>query len=221
MKCLFKWLFRLSFLLVLLLVALVLGKDAILKAAAERQIRTQTGMDVKIGRFSAGIFSPVVTIENFRLYNTPEFGGAPFVDIPELHVEYDRFALTRRKLHITLLRFHLAELNIVKNESGHTNIESMMNNAGPQRPRNHGGADVEFTGIDVLNLSLGKVRLLDLKDRKKSGESYIGLRDQVFRNVKSENDLLGVLFVIWLRSGDRLVAHPTARDWTGPVKTSP
>jgi hypothetical protein len=162
-----------------------------------------------------------VTIEHFQLYNTPEFGGAPFVDIPELHLEYDRFSLARRKLHITLLRFNLAELNIVKNETGHTNIVSMMNHAGAQRPRNHRGAEVEFTGIDVLNLSLGKVRLLDLKDRQKSGELYIGLRDQVFRNVKSESDLLGVLFVIWLRSGDRLAAHPTARDRTGPVKSSP
>src|SRR5688572_4010909 len=207
MKCLFKWLFRLSFLLVLLIVALVLGKDALLKAATERQIRAQTGMDVKIGRLSAGIFSPVVTIENFRLYNTPEFGGTPFLDIPELHVEYDRVALTRRKLHITLLRFHLAELIIVKNETGRTNIVSMMNHNGPQRPGNQSRADVEFTGVDVLNLSLGKVRLLDLKDRKKSGELYIGLRDQVFRNVKSENDLLGVLFVIWLRSGDGAAAR--------------
>ena len=222
MKCLFKWLFRLSFLLVLLVVALVWSKDAILKAAAERQIRARTGMDVKIGRFSVGVFSPVVTIEDFRLYNTAEFGGTPFVDIPELHVEYDRIALAQRKLHIKLLRFDLAELNIVRNELGHTNIVSLIQNTGPQPPQNRNRApQVEFTGIDVLNLSLGKLRLLDLKDRQKSGELYIGLRDQVFRNVKSESDLLGVLFLMWLRSGDRLVAQPTARDWTGPVKSLP
>ena len=209
MRMLFKWVFRISFVLVLLIVVLVLSKDAIIKAAVERQIRAQTGMDVKIGRFSVGIFSPVATIENFRLYNTPEFGGTPFLDIPELHVEYDRAALTQRKLHITLLRFNLAELNIVKNEAGHTNIVNMMRNPAPQRPRNRNSAsDVEFAGIDVLNLSLGKVRLLDLKDRQKSGELYIGLRDQVFRNVKSDSDLLGVLFVIWLRSGDGLASRP-------------
>jgi hypothetical protein len=208
MKSLFKWLFRLSFLFVLLVVALVLGKDAILKAAVERQIRARTGMDVKIGRFSVGIFSPVVSIENFRLYNTPEFGGTTFVDIPELHVEYDRAALAQRKLHITLLRFNLAELNIVKNEAGLTNIVALMNDASARRPRSRSGApEIEFAGIDVLNLSLGKLCLLDLKDRRKSGELYIGLRDQVFRNVKSESDLLGVLFMMWLRSGDRLVAQ--------------
>lgn len=202
MKSLFKWLFRLCLLLVVLIVAAVLGKDAMLKAAVKRQIRAQTGMDVKIGRFSVGIFSPVVSIEDFRLYNTAEFGGTPFVDIPELHVEYDRAALGQRKLHITLLRFNLAELNIVKNEAGHTNLVSMMNKTAPQRPQNPAGVpEVEFAGIDVLNLSLGRLRLLDLKDRQKSGELYIGLRDQVFRNVKSQSDLVGVLFMLWLRNG--------------------
>jgi len=211
MKSLFKWLFRLCLLLVVLIVAAVLGKDAMLKAAVKRQIRAQTGMDVKIGRFSVGIFSPVVTIEDFRLFNTPEFGGTLFVDIPELHVEYDRAALAQRKLHITLLRFNLAELNIVKNEAGHTNLVSMMNQTAPPRPRNPAGVpEVEFAGIDVLNFSLGRLRLLDLKDRKKSGELYIGLRDQVFRNVKSQSDLVGVLFMLWLRSGDRLAAEPAS-----------
>jgi hypothetical protein len=224
MKCLFKWLFRLSFLLVLLIVAVVLGKDAMLKAAVARQIRAQTGMDVKIGRFSVGVFSPVVTIEDFRLFNTPEFGGTPFVDIPELHVEYDRAALAQRKLHIKLLRFNLAELNIVKNEAGHTNLVSMMHQTAPPRPQSPKGmAEIEFAGIDVLNLSLGRLRLVDLKDRQRSGELYIGLRDQVFRNVKSQSDLVGVLFLIWLRSGDRLAAEPVSapsRSFASPAASN-
>lgn len=221
MKSLFKWLFRLGALLVVLLVAVVLGKDALLKAAVERQIRAQTGMDVKIKRFSVGIFSPVVSIEDFRLFNPPDFGGTLLVDIPELHVEYDRAALSQRKLHITLLRFHLAELNIVKNEAGHTNLVALMQKSAPSSPSKPGRVpDIKFAGIDVLNLSLGKVRLVDLKDRQKSGELYLGLRDQVFRNVKTQSDLVGVLFLLWLRSGDRLAADTTSappRPVTSPA----
>jgi hypothetical protein len=97
----------------------------------------------------------------------------------------------------------------------------MKRTNAPRPPDRSRAADVEFSGIDVLNLSLGKVCLLDLKDRKRSGELYIGLRDQIFRNVKSESDLLGVLFVLWLRSGDRLVAQPAAGHWSGAVKSSP
>src|SRR5450759_3842994 len=126
MKWLFKWIFRLVLLLVVLIVALLLSKDPIMKAVLEQRIRARTGMDVKIGKISVGVLSPVVTIENFKLYNRPEFGGTPFLDISELHVEYDRAALAARKLHIILLRFSLVELNIVRNEAGQTNLVSLM-----------------------------------------------------------------------------------------------
>jgi len=74
MKWLFKWVLRIVVLAVVAVVLLLVFKDTILRMVAEHQIRSETGMDVKIGRFSSGLFSPVVTIENFKLYNTPEFG---------------------------------------------------------------------------------------------------------------------------------------------------
>jgi hypothetical protein len=204
MKWLFKWLFRLAVLSLVLIVALVLSKDAITKAVAEQRIRARTGMDVKIGRCSVGILSPVVTIENLKLYNRPEFGGTPFLDIRELHVEYDRAALRHRKLHVTLMRFSLTELTVVKNEAGQTNLVSLMT----EPVARHTGSrirdrarDLEFAGIDVLNLSLGKVRFLDLKDPRQNSALDLGVKNQVFRNVNSEGDMFGVLLMIWLRSG--------------------
>jgi len=211
MKWLFKWAFRLVLLLVVLIVVLALSKDAILKALAERQILAQTGMDAKIGRLSVGLLSPVVTIENFKLYNTPEFGGTPFLDIPELHVEYDRAALAERKLHVTLLRFNLAELNVVKNEAGYTNFISLMAKAAAKPASGSGGKRVdtfEFAGVDVLNLSLQKARFIDLKDPRRSRELTLNVRDHVFKNVKSEADLYGVFLLIWLRGGASLNSVP-------------
>src|ERR1043166_9378559 len=200
MKWLFKWCFRLILLLVVAIVGLVLFKDAIMKAVIEQRIRARTGMDVKIGRFSVGIFSPIVTLERLRLYNRPEFGGIPFIDMPELYVEYDRAALRRRKLHITLMRFSLAELTVVRNEAGQTNLVSLMAQPAFKNDR-HRAPDLEFAGIDVLNLSLGKVRFLDLKDSRQNGALDLGVKNQVFRNVNSEGDVFGVLLMIWVRSG--------------------
>jgi len=199
MRRIFKWVFRLFALLIVLAVALVMFKDAILKSLVERQIRAQTGMDVKIGRFSAGILSPVVNIENFKLYNPPEFGGTPFLDIPELHVEYDRFALAGRKLHITLLRLNLAELNVVKNDAGHTNLANVRwKSSSPGAARRD---ELSFPVIDVLNLSVGKARFLDLKNPRHNREYRPNLQNQIFKNVKSADDLNGILFMLWLRSG--------------------
>ena len=202
MKWLFKWCFRLVLLLVVAVIALVLSKDAILKAVVEQRLRARTGAEVKIGRFSVGILSPVVTIEKLKLYNRPEFGGTPFIDMPELHVEYDRTALCQRKLHITLMRFSLAELTVVKNEAGQTNLVSFMAKPDATEARQR-IKDLEFAGIDVLNLSLGKVRFLDLKDPRHNGTLDLGVKNQVFRNVNSEGDVFGVLLLVWVRSGDR------------------
>lgn len=211
MKCLIKWLFRLALLLVILLVVLVLAKDAILKAAVEQQLRARTGMDAKIRRLSLGLLSPVVTIEDFKLYNSAEFGGTVFLDVPELHLEYDRPALADRRLHLKLMRLHLAELNVVRNEAGRTNLVSVMQQAAGPQPRSRTGKrepDLEFAGIDVLNLSLGKARYLDLKEPSRSRELILDLRDRVIKNVRTESDMYGVLLLIWLRNGGSFQGVP-------------
>ena len=149
-------------------------------------------MDAEIGRFSLGLTEPTVTIQNFKLYNPPDFGGTPFLDIREIHVEYDRAALARHEIHLTLLRFNLGELDIVKNEAGRTNIFSL----GVTWPSKKSGggksaADFkkqtgfEFKSIDVLNVSVGTVKFIDLKDQRHNRTQKIGLENCVMKNVKS------------------------------------
>src|SRR5277367_1003262 len=107
MKWIFKWLVRLFILAVVLVVILFLSLDTILRLVMENRIRAQTGMDAEIGKFSIGLATPTITIRDFKLFNPPNFGGTLFLDIPEIHVEYDRSALASRQLHVTLLRFNL------------------------------------------------------------------------------------------------------------------
>jgi uncharacterized protein involved in outer membrane biogenesis len=199
MKRLIKWLFILLLVAVALVAGLLLSKDAILKAAVEQQIRAQTGMDVKIGRLSLGLLAPVVTIENLTLNNTPEFGGTPFLDIRELHLEYDRDALTQRKLKIKLLRLNLEELTVVRNSAGTTNI-SLLGAQHSTNPTKLAG-DIEFSGVEVLNLSLGKIQLIDLKEPRNNRIRNVNLQNQIFHNVKTPGDLYGVLVLLWMRSG--------------------
>lgn len=240
MRRLFKWMFRLVILVIAMIIVLALTFDSILKTVAENRIRAQTGMDAKIGKFSVGLLSPVVTIEDFKLYNTAEFGGTLFIQIPELRVEYDRAALAERNLHIKLMRFNMSELSVVKNEAGRTNIMELM--ARPSVPgkkrKGDGGlsggglGDIKFTGIDVLNLSLGKVRFIDLRMPDKSVDLNLNVRDQILKNVKTERDLYGVLVLIWLRNGfslggdpmaspPQLFSFPKAAPETAPKKQSP
>ena len=209
MKWIFKWLFRLFLLAVVLIVILLLSLNSILRVWVEHRIRTQTGMEAEIGRFSIGLTEPTVTIQNFKLYNPPDFGGTPFLDIPEIHVEYDRAALARHEIHLTLLRFNLGELDIVKNEAGRTNIFSLGVTWPSKKSGGGNGAanfkkqtGFEFKSIDVLKVSVGTAKFIDLKDQRLNRAQEIGLENCVIKNVESPADLAGLGLLIGLRGGD-------------------
>jgi uncharacterized protein involved in outer membrane biogenesis len=211
MKRAFKWLIGLFLAAVLLVVVgfivLLMSYNSILRATLERQVRAQTGMDVDIGGLNIGLLSPTAEVRNLKIHNSREFGGAPFLDIPEIHVEYDRAALARREIHVTLLRFNLGELDIVKNQAGQTNIflggvKLPAKNSGGGNPladfKKQSGYD--FTGIDTLNVSIGKVKYIDLNNPQNNREQIIGIDELVIPNVKTVADLAGLAADIALRS---------------------
>ena len=213
MKKLLKWFFGLLLLVVVLAVILLLSRDAIFRVIAENRIRAQTGMDAEIGTFHVGLFEPVVTIKNFKLYNPPDFGGTPFLNIPEIHIEYDRDALKQSQLHLTLVRFNLGELDIVKNEAGQTNLFS-LGVALPAKGGKGGGAQsltefkqktgLNFEGVDVLNVSVGTLKYIDLNNPANDREQKIGIENLPIRNIKSQADLMGLAGVVALRGSEVL-----------------
>jgi hypothetical protein len=207
-----KWALRLLLVAVVLLVIFILSLDSILRAVMESRIHSQTGMSADIGKFHFGPFDHVIEIKDLQLYNSPKFGGTPFLNIPEIHVEYDAAALKRGEVHITLLRFNLGELDIVRNQDGETNILSLGADELPDK--NSASSEdaslaelkkkynVEFTGIDCLNLSVGTFKYLDLQNQTNNLEQKIGLDNIVITNVTSKADLVGLGLLIGLRSGD-------------------
>jgi hypothetical protein len=203
-KWIFKWLFRLLILAVVLIVVFFLSLNSILRMVIEHNIRAQTGMDAEIGKFTLGLAEPTITIKDFKLFNPPSYGGTLFLDIPEIHAEYDRAALAKSELHVTLLRFNLGELDIVKNQAGQTNIFSL--DALPSVKKIKGKKSFtretgfEFTGIDVLNVSIGKAQFIDLKNPQNNRAQVIGLDNCVTPNVKSQTDLVPLIALVVLRS---------------------
>jgi uncharacterized protein involved in outer membrane biogenesis len=212
MKSLFKWTFRIVALLVLAVILLLVFKDSIMRSIVEHRIREETGMEAKIGRFSCGILSPVVTIENLKLYNTAEFGGTEFLIVPELHMELDAEAIQQQKVRIKLIRLNLAELDVVRNQAGQTNLVTMLSSLPKGKLAPHGihvgGRKFEFEGIDTLNLSLGRMRFLDLKHPEQNYDQQINLDNQVFSNIKTDGDIGGVAVTLFLRMGGASVFRP-------------
>jgi len=104
---------------------------------------------------------------------------------------------------VTLLRFNLGELDIVKNEAGRTNIFSMGVNLPPPQKIGKAGqmpnvnfekqTGFKFDSIDVLNVSVGTANFIDLKDQQQNRTQKIDMQNVVVKNVKSMGDLSGLV----------------------------
>lgn len=212
MKFLFRWLFRLLVLLIVLIVAGVLLLDTIVREVAEYRISNATGLEVKIGKVDVGILNPRVTVEHFVLYNTAAFGGSPLLDVPELHVEYDRPTLFSAKPHFQLVRFNLARLNIVEDIRGNVNLDLLEKRLQPpprngSAPAKKNAAPIQFPRIDTLNLTLGRATYRSMRQPNQVDELKMNIRNQVLTNVVSGQDLAGVGTAILLRNGISPVAN--------------
>jgi uncharacterized protein involved in outer membrane biogenesis len=199
-----KWVFRLVFLALVLVIALAFSFNSIVRILIEHNIRRQTGMDAEIGRVEVGWTAPTFEIRDMKIYNSPGFGGTPFMDVPEVHVEYDRLALLKGDLHLTLLRLNLSELDIVRNKNGQINVfltaQTRQKNPGISLPSFKKQTGYDFNGIDALNVSFDKVKYIDLENRHNDREQTIGLQNCVVPDVKSARDLAGLVVIIDLRS---------------------
>jgi uncharacterized protein involved in outer membrane biogenesis len=210
-KWFIKWTFRLIVLLVVMAVVLILSLDAIVKAVVVQQVRAATGMEAEIGTLDVGLLSPVFSMRDLKVYNSAEYGGTPFVNMPELFVEYDRWALLKLKLHITLLRLNLAEVNVVRSDTGKTNV---VNGVPRIPPRQRADLARWFGGIDVLNLSLGKAKYVDLKNPQANRQVTLNMKNAIFKNLKTVQDVQGALFLLSLRSN---LAMPGGNGNVAPV----
>jgi len=203
-KFVFRWAFRLLLLAVVLGIGFLLLKDNIARSITEERIRRDTGFDAKIGKLEFSLFAPRVRAENVVLYNPAEYGGSVFLDIPDLHVEYDRGRLALGKLHLTLLRLNLREFHIVESQHGRTNLVEILRKTAPEMIGAAAGSrltEYVFDGIDTLNLSVGTVRYTNLRLPKRNQVSKLDLNNDLTHNVRTEQDLTALLFKVLLRAG--------------------
>jgi hypothetical protein len=216
-KFVFRWAFRLLLLALVLAIGLLLLKDNIARSLTAERVRRDTGFDTRIGKLEFSLFSPRVSLENIVLYNPAEFGGSVFLDIPELHIEYDRKRLAMGKLRLNLLRLNLREFHIVESQEGRTNLIEILHKTAPEligAVKGSGGGYV-FDGIETLNLSVETVRYTNLRLAKRNQVSKVNLKNDLTHNLRSDEDLSAILFKVLLRAG-----IPIYTD-SKPVKHAP
>ena len=204
MKFLLKWVFRLLLLLVVLLAVLALSFDSIVTGLAESRLRKQTGLEVRLGRLELRPWSGRALAEKLVIYSPAEFGGGPLVDLAEVYVEYDPALAKERKLHLKVLRFNLAELHIVVNKEGQSNLDGVRRTVDEVRRGQRvarTNAPLEFAGLDMLNLTLGKGTWTDLRHSGTPREFDLGIRNEVVQDMKDAKELVAKLTPVLVRAG--------------------
>ena len=95
----------------------------------------------------------------------------------------------------------------MKNQAGQTNI--FLPNLKSPGEKSGGGnpladfkkqSGYDFTGIDMLNVSIGRVKYIDLNNQQNNREQTIGIDELVIPNVKTTADLMGLVADIALHS---------------------
>jgi hypothetical protein len=163
-------------------------------------IQRETGLETRIGRLELGLISPTLTVEDLRIYNPPEFGGSVFLHVAECHLEYDPTALLARRVHLRLFRLNLAEATVVERPAGQSNLESIgdrLRRKQAAEPRDH----FAFGGLDMLNLTLGRLHRVDLTAPGRVQTMNFGVQNEIYTNLRTGSDVLITLGRLALRVG--------------------
>ena len=192
--------------LITLLVVGLLSFDWIVKRTIQSRVNASGVAEVEIGSLNIGLLRPHLEVRNLKVFGQSQFGGVQILDLPELRVEYDRDAFKARELKLRLLRIRLNELTLVDGFAGgdtnmfqrlqgyselivaYTNRLSEVTNrldlASAQRIGN-----ATFTGLERLELTVGRVRFLDMKDPLSEKVATLNINRRVMTNI---TDLSGM-----------------------------
>ena len=212
-KKLLRWLVCISGAIALLVVAGILLIDTIAKSVAESRIRAETGMDASIGKFTVGLRSSTIHIENFVLKNPAEFGGETFIEIPDLFIEYNRDALRSDKLRLKLVRISINKIHVVENKEGKKNVDELQKHQAKSvkdaSPNEKGRTDwkLAFDGVETLDVTIRTAMFTSLKNPEQNIEHDLGIRHEIFKNLKTDKDFQTAAALLALKAGGALLLN--------------
>ena len=186
-------------LLTLLLVGL-LSFDWIVKRTIQSRVNASGVAEVEIGSLNIGLFRPHLEVRELKVFGQSQFGGVQLLDLPELRVEYDRDAFKRQELKFRLVRIRINELTLMDGFAGgqtnmfqrlqgyselvvaYTNrIGELTNRIDLDRAQRVGNRT--FRGIDRLELTMGRVRFVDVKDPLSEKMAALNINRRVMTNI--------------------------------------
>jgi hypothetical protein len=195
---------KLILFVVVVLVALVLARNIVVKAAVENGVRAVTGMPLSMGKLDIDLSNTFVDIENLVVKNPAGFHDTFLVDIPKILVDYNLSDILKGKVHLENLDFEMSQFTVVKNEQGVLNLDKLKALQGTQptptgtgKPAPQPAGEVLPVQIDLMHLKIGKVVFADYSSGQPSTKEFRINIDQSYQNI---TDLKSVVQLIVLKA---------------------
>lgn len=217
----------------LLVCGVAFGLDWFLKRTLTEQLRQSGVAEVEIGSLDVGILRPRLQIRDVKAFAQPRLGGVQVLDLPELFVEYDREALGKSELRLKQVRIVLSELAFVDGVeekpvstmdmvrlfptqmAEFTNrVAGLTNQVDLEKAERLG--NLRFRGIDRLELTVGKVRFVDMKDPTAERVATLAIQRKVWNRLEGKGDVIPILVDLAVRSV--VGAHPVTTQAPGKGK---
>ena len=186
------------------IIGIVVLKDALIKSAITTVGSSVLGAPIKIRKFTFRVITQKVHIKEMVVYNPKGFPKGPLVDIPEIRIDFDLGALLKGKLHVPLIIFDLKEVVIIKDQDGNLNVDALKVAQAKEEPeQKKEKSKPEKSGkamplqIDELRLNVERVIYKDYSrgDKPVILAYEIALKDKVFKNIKSPEQMAALVMV--------------------------
>jgi len=192
----FKLLFRLVFLAVIVVGVIVLAFHFVGNTVLAKTIEDSVGAPVSIDKLHLGLLSSEIGIYGLRIENPDGFDEPLLATIPEIFVSYNLAGLLKKTIHIKEIRLNLDEITVERNASGQVNVRELSalkqsaekapakketDGATSQAPEGKAGLAVQ---IDKVDLSIGRARYVDAsKEKPVIREFPLGIKNAQFYNL--------------------------------------
>lgn len=165
---------------------LFLGRNLIVRMALTGGVRVVTGLNLRVGGISIGVFRSAVALKEVRLSNPAGFPDPVMMEMPELFVDYNSAGFLRGKIHLEEVRVDIREFLVERDAKGRLNLDSLtvvkeQKERGRQGKVKQGRSNLQ---VDILRLKVGKVVYKDFSKGSPPRVQEFNVRvNEEFRNV--------------------------------------
>ncbi|MEW5895567.1 MAG: AsmA family protein [Candidatus Omnitrophota bacterium] len=186
-----------------LIVILLIGRNVIVKQVAKFVVSAKTDLSMDIQKLDIGLFSSHLDVQGLKIYNPQGFQDPVMLDLPRLYIDYNLSEIIGGKLHLPVVIFHLNEFVLIKQADGTSNIDSLKEFGGKEKPAEpepvakpeEGKEPMDFQ-IDQLDLKIGKVVLKEYSGKAKPSVNVYDINlEQRYENVISTRRFVTALLL--------------------------